>query len=124
MKDLAASPVNPDATGKLSGIPKNTTNYQGPPPKRGILKTNPKYQGPPRTDAEAPRVASAKGLPFMKGELDNTAKLGSYRMEKTPPPRKAMLRPEDPIGNTGHGRERPEELKVRVPPSKSHKAEE
>ena len=60
----------------------------------------------------------------MKGELDNTAKLGSYRMEKTPTPRKAVLRPEDLIGNTGHGRERPEELKVRVPPSKSHKAEE
>ena len=85
---------------------------------------SPKYQGPPRIDTEAPKVASAKGLPFMKGELDNTAKLGPCSVGKTPPPRKAMLRPEDPIGNTGHGRERPEELKVRVPPSKSHKAEE
>ena len=107
-KDLAASPVNPDATGKLSGIPKNTTNYQGPPPKRGILKTNPKYQGPPRTDTEAPKVASTKGLPFMKDKLDNTAKLESYGMGKTPPSRNAVLRPENPIGNTGHGRERPE----------------
>ena len=42
-------------------------------------------------------------------------------MGKTLPPRKAMLRPEDPIGNTSHGRELPEDLKVRVPPSKSQK---
>ena len=82
---------------------------------------SPKYQGPPRTGTEAPKVASAKGLPFMKGDLDNTAELGSFEMGKTPPPRKAVLRPEDPIGNTGHGRERPEELKVRVPSSKFHK---
>ena len=115
MKDLAASP-DPDATGKPSGIPK-----KGPPPKRGILKMSPKYQGPPRTGTEAPKVASAKGLPFMKGELDNTAELGSYGMGKTPPPRKAVLRPEDPIGNNGHSRERPEELKIRVLPSKSQR---
>ena len=57
----------------------------------------------------------------MKGELDNTAKLGPCGVGKTLPPRKAVLRPEDPIGNTGHGRERPEELKVRIPSSKSHK---
>ena len=90
----------------------------------GDPQDSPKYQGPPRTGTEAPKVASTKGLPFMKDKPDSTAKPGSYGMGRLRPLGKAVLRPENPIGNTGHGRERPEELKVRVPPSKSHKAEE
>ena len=123
MKDLARPP-DPNATGKPSGIqkkgppPERGTYKKGPSPERGILKNRPKYQGPPRTDSETRMVASTKGLPFMKDKPDNTAELESYGMGKTPPSRNAVLRPENPIGNTGHGRERPEELKVRVPSSK------
>ena len=71
VKDLARPP-KPVVTGKPSGIPK-----KGPFPKKGILKNHPKYQGPPRTDAETPKVASAKGLPFKKDEPDSTAEPGS-----------------------------------------------
>ena len=65
VKDLARPP-KPVITGDPSGILK-----KGPFPEKGILKR------PSRTDSDTLTVASAKGLPFMKGELDNTAGLGS-----------------------------------------------
>ena len=106
VKDLARPP-KPVITGDPSGILK-----KGPFPEKGILKR------PSRTDSDTLTVASAKGLPFMKGEPDNTAEPESYDVEQSSSSRNGVLRPEDPIGNTGHSRDRLEKLKVRVPTSK------